>query len=128
MPLLNKLREILPTYFGEKACNLYCEGNQYYDLEECGIGFHGDSERRIVIAARLGNESMPLHYQWFQKSLPIGERIKIMLNPGDVYLMSEKAVGTDWMKKLVPTLRHAAGAHKFLTIKPKKIKPKKLNL
>jgi hypothetical protein len=30
--------------------------------------------------------------------------------------MSEKAVGTDWMKKIAPTLRHAAGCAKFLKI------------
>jgi hypothetical protein len=30
--------------------------------------------------------------------------------------MSEKAVGTDWKKKVIPTLRHATGAAKFTTI------------
>ena len=28
--------------------------------------------------------------------------------------MSEKAVDTDWKKKLIPTLRHAGGCPKFL--------------
>jgi hypothetical protein len=32
------------------------------------------------------------------------------------YCMSEKAVGTDWMTKIRPTLRHAAGCAKFLKI------------
>ena len=27
--------------------------------------------------------------------------------------MSEKAVGFDWLKKKVPTLRHASGTDKF---------------
>jgi hypothetical protein len=31
--------------------------------------------------------------------------------------MSEKAVGFDWKKKKIPTLRHAAGCIKYLTIK-----------
>jgi hypothetical protein len=43
----------------------------YYDVSKCGIGFHGDAERIKVIAIRLG-ESMPLHYQWFQNSKPVG--------------------------------------------------------
>jgi hypothetical protein len=30
--------------------------------------------------------------------------------------MSEKAVGTDWKRRVIPTLRHAAGCHKYLTI------------
>ena len=30
--------------------------------------------------------------------------------------MSEKAVGTDWKKKVMPTLRHATGTVKFTTI------------
>ena len=31
--------------------------------------------------------------------------------------MSEIAVGTNWKKKIIPTLRHATGCKKFLTIK-----------
>jgi len=33
--------------------------------------------------------------------------------------MSEKAVGTDWKKKTIPTLRHATGSDKFTTFKMK---------
>lgn len=33
--------------------------------------------------------------------------------------MSEKATGYDWKLKKIPTLRHAAGAEKYLTIKKK---------
>ena len=40
------------------------------------------------------------------------------LNPGDLYIMSEKAVGTDWKKKIIPTLRHATAVdEKLLKIK-----------
>lgn len=34
-----------------------------------------------------------------------------------MYMMSEKAVGTDWLKKIIFTLRHAAGCKKYTTIK-----------
>ena len=71
------------------------------------------NERRIVVAVRLGDSSMPMHYQWFQESSPIGKRIVIDLNPGDVYAMSEIAVGTNWKKKIIPTLRHFCG-YKYL--------------
>ncbi len=63
----------------DKAKNLYAEGNYYYDTKKTYIGFHGDSERKIVIAIRLGTEMMPIHYQWFFNSSPIGKRIKIDL-------------------------------------------------
>lgn len=116
VPLLARIRERLPQFLGPKTHNLYAEGNLYPDpATACGIGFHGDAERRIVVALRLGG-TMPLHYQWFQRGAPVGKRIALELHHGDMYVMSAKAVGTDWMKKLVPTLRHAAGAPKYLTI------------
>ncbi|VVU95703.1 hypothetical protein CPAV1605_1458 [seawater metagenome] len=114
--VLDKLRESLPKYFGSKASKLLAEMNYYYDLKNCGIGFHGDTERKIVICARLG-ASMPMHFQWFTRHKPIGERVKFKLNHGDIYIMSEKAVGTDWKKSSIVTLRHAAGAEKYTTIK-----------
>ncbi len=36
---------------------------------------------------------------------------------GDIYVMSEKAVGTDWHMKKIFTLRHATGCAQFTTIK-----------
>ena len=102
----------------EGAEELNGEANYYYDMSKCGIGYHGDAERKKVIAMRMG-QSMPLYYQWFQNSKPVGERIKIELGDGDMYVMSEKAVGTDWLKKKTPTLRHATGCDKFTVIKEK---------
>jgi hypothetical protein len=112
VPLLREFREVLPFMFGEKAEDLYGEGNYYYDVKKCGIGFHGDGERRKVVALRLG-AAMDIHYQWYLRSEPIGERIVISLGHGDVYVMSEKAVGTDWKCKKKMTLRHAAGCAAF---------------
>lgn len=114
-PLTNHLRSKLPEYFGEKSQNLCVEGNYYYDVKKCGIGFHGDAERRIVIGIRLG-EPMPLHYQWFQYSHPVGETLKYMINHGDIYVMSEKATGYDWKKRNRLTVRHAAGCEKYLKV------------
>jgi len=92
------------------------DANYYYDLSKCGIGYHGDGERRKVFAVRIGaSERMPLYYQWFQNSEPVGYRIKLVLGDGDMYVMSEKAVGFDWLKKNTPTLRHASGTDKFTT-------------
>ena len=113
LPCTQIVRSKLEEYLGPKASGLMAEGNYYYDVSKCGIGAHGDSERRKVIAIRLG-ASMPLHYRWFLKSQPIGQVIPLMLNHGDLYIMSEKATGQDWKVKKKPTLRHAAGAPKYL--------------
>ena len=112
MPLLKKLKKGIVKKMGFPK-NIKAEGNYYYDIEKCGIGFHGDSERRIVVGVRLG-ESLPLHYQWYHKLSPVGERIELELHHGDIYIMSAKAVGNDWKKKNIYTLRHAAGCEKFL--------------
>ena len=119
VPFTKLLRKRIGELLGHKGENLACEGNYYYDVKKCGIGFHGDAERRKVVGVRLG-DSIPLHFQWFYKSESVGKRIKFMLDDGDMYIMSEKAVGFDWRKKNIMTLRHAAGCDKFLEIKNKK--------
>lgn len=118
VPITNAVMNSFPTYFGDKARDLKGEGNYYFDTQKCGIGFHGDSERRKVIAIRLGS-SLDMHYQWFKDGKPSGKRIIIPLHGGDIYIMSEKAVGTDWKRKKIYTLRHATGCKKFITITPK---------
>lgn len=99
------LSEYIPIL---EEVDLKGEGNHYYDTGKCGIGWHGDKERKIVIAVRLG-ESMSLHYHWYHNSKQVGTRVDVLLNHGDVYFMSEKAVGTDAGFKSKLTLRHGAG-------------------
>ena len=112
VPKLRELMDKLETLVGPKFENLKVEGNRYYS-EKCGIGYHGDTERVRVCGIRLGTVGTPIHYQWFHEGNPIGDRITIPLNAGDIYFMNEKAVGTDWKKKKIPTLRHAVGADKY---------------
>ena len=85
-----------------------CEGNKYNHDKYSGINWHGDTERRIVIAVRLG-KTMSMSWQWYKSSSKIGNEFKFNLNHGDLYIMSEKASGFDWKKRSVKTLRHAAG-------------------
>ena len=108
VPILQGLKNQLSEMLGEKGENLVCEGNRYYDLKKCGIGWHGDKERRKVVAFRLGEE-MNLNYQWFHKFKSFGRTLELNLQGGDMYMMSEKAVGTDWNQGSKYTLRHAAG-------------------
>ena len=93
------------------------EGNRYYNLKKTGIGFHGDTERVIVICITIGGGGdYPMRWQWFKGGMPIGKHIDIKLNDGDVYIMSEKAVGSDWKLSSLYTLRHSAGAEKYRSL------------
>jgi hypothetical protein len=113
---LQSIRAGLGIYLGKKGKELNAEGNKYYDVKKCGIGFHGDLERKIVVAFRLG-DTMPLCYAWFLRNEPISAPVTINIEHGDMYIMSEKAVGTDWKKSSIPTLRHAAGCEKYIGMK-----------
>jgi alkylated DNA repair dioxygenase AlkB len=108
VPITKLWRDKLEKYIGSKASNLEVEGNLYYDVKKCGIGYHGDGERRKVVAASLG-ASRPICWQWYHKFKKIGPRIDFQLNNGDMYIMSEKTTGNDWKKSSILTLRHAAG-------------------
>jgi len=121
--MVNHINEATET---EKALNLICEGNRYDNLTKQGIGYHGDKERRKVIALSLG-ASTQMNWQWFQNSKPVGPTYKFTLNGGDIYIMSEKAVGYDWRltKGGILTMRHAAGAPKYISLKKYGIPDKK---
>lgn len=108
VPYLAHIQNNLSLLFGEKAKNLVIEGNLYHDINKCGIGYHGDSERKIVIGIRLGCP-MKFRFRWFYQRKKVGNDIDVCLNSGDIYIMSEKAVGYDWKYPTKLTLRHAAG-------------------
>jgi hypothetical protein len=110
IPRMARIRQVISEWTEDVLLN--GEANYYYDMSKCGIGFHGDGERRKVFAVRMG-ETMPLYFRWYQNSLPVGEPIQLVLNDGDMYMMSEKAVGFDWLKKITATLRHSTGCSKF---------------
>lgn len=105
---LKTLKLGMAEALGEKCGNLVCEGNRYFDLKKCGIGWHGDAERRKVAAFRIG-EDMDLHFNWFERHASFGRTLKLTLSSGDMYFMSEKAVGWDWKHSSIPTVRHSAG-------------------
>ena len=103
-----------PQMLGQKAEGLYAEGNHYYQAKS-GIGFHGDAERKIVVCLSLGSTSV-LRYQWRKPgdSTPFGPPVDLTLNHGDMYVMSEKATGGDWMKRSRYRVVHGAGSTKYI--------------
>lgn len=120
VPRLGEMREKLGT-ISDKTSNLVAEANHYYDVKVCGIGYHGDAERKKVLGVRLQGEaaapsrdfSMPLNFVWCKNGKCISEVIPIDLYHGDIYIMSEKATGHDFKRRKIPTLRHATGEGRF---------------
>lgn len=87
----------------------------------------GDAEREIVLGYRAGEatKTMPLLMQAYHKSMPVGPQTAIKLRRGDVYIMTSKAVGTDWLNSTKVTWRHAAGNPQTCKyIQPAKKEPK----
>lgn len=119
---LNIIRNELPNYFGNKTKNLFAEGNNYYNTRDCGIPYHTDKERNLVIGCRFGAE-MPLHFKWFEKGndykdIEIQEAyIGLKLRHGDLYAMTSEATGDESLEHNY-ILKHAAGNQNFM----KKIK------
>jgi len=120
---VSKLRTTLQTALVEGGSDSkveinVVEGNRYYDLKKTGIGFHGDTERVVVICLTIGGGGgYPMRFQWFKDGMPIGNSIDLALNDGDVYIMSEKSVGADWKLRSKYTLRHSAGAERYRSLK-----------
>lgn len=115
-PLVLRLKEVVEMLMQDK--DLIVEGNQYDDAgnENTGIGPHGDSERVVVSCLRIGN-SMLIKFGMFWNCLMRGKSFEIKINGGDLYFMSESAVGAEWKCRSKWIWRHAAGAPKYLKMK-----------
>jgi hypothetical protein len=113
LPELSKLRANLPKLLNDRAIGLLAEANHYYDINNCGIGYHGDKERKIVVGVRYGS-AFPLCFYWYHNSKRVSSRIDFELEHGDIYVMDEKACGQDAALRKTPTLRHAAGCADFI--------------
>jgi hypothetical protein len=113
LPYLQYIRQNLHVLLNDKAANLVAEANYYYDINKCGIGYHSDLERKIVVGLRMGKD-FPLCYYWHMGKTRISERVDFDLHHGDMYVMDEKACGHDGRKRTIPVLRHAAGCAKYL--------------
>jgi len=117
---LSGLRDKI-SLFGSKANKLNAELNYYYDVNKCGIGWHIDNERKVVICARFG-ASMLMSFSWFGKLNPtektkaIGPKFDFVLNHGDIYAMTDSG---HYIGKNKVHLRHAAGCKKYTDIQKK---------
>ena len=96
---------------GEEDDGFVAEGNLYYDVKKTGIGFHGDAERRKVVAGNFCDKDVvrELNYIAYYLGKRVGRRFRMELRNGDMYIMIGGAAGTEWKKRLIVTFRHAAG-------------------
>ena len=127
---LDEFKELSDTLFGiinsntdNKGNNMIAEGNRYLKEKvgkkvKNGIGWHGDAERRKVMCASIGGVDYSMKWQWFYKHNPINMTpFEVILNSGDVYIMSEEAVGQQWKSSATYTLRHCAGHESYTNYK-----------
>ena len=113
-PLVGNLLKVVEILMQDKG--LIVEGNQYDDASKNGIGPHGDTERVCVSCLRVG-ESMPMKFGMFWNCKLRGKPFETVINGGDLYFMSEEAVGAEWKSRSKWIWRHCAGAPKYLKMK-----------
>lgn len=117
---LAKVRDLL-TRIGRlvevDTKDLYGEVNHYLKSKTIqGIGEHMDKERNMVVGLCLGTKVRNLAFQAYQGVMPIGPKLVIDIQPGDMYFMDVNAKGTGSMMK--PHVKHHAtggtGSAKYL--------------
>lgn len=128
VPNLLALRRQLQDLIGELPY-LTCDALYYFDLDNKHVGYRtgGCRYRKIEIGVRLG-EPMKIKFHWCYNFRPDGtDPMVIEVNPGDIYFLSEKAVGTEHFhktknKKEIYTLIHSAGTDLFLETEDHRMK------
>lgn len=120
-PLVGKLLNVVEILMNDEG--LIVEGNQYDNVDKNGIGPHGDTERVLVACLRVGH-AMTMKFGMFNNCLMKGKSFQTIINGGDLYFMSEDAVGAEWKHRSKWTWRHAAGAPKYLKMKGEVVEEK----
>lgn len=115
VPIIDHIQETLPDVFGVRAKDTVCETDYYFDTSKCCLPYHGNPERCKYIALCTGH-GIQVHMGWFLGEKKIGTRIEIVLTHGDLLILSEKAIGSDWTRSDILTLRHAFGSTEVLGI------------
>jgi hypothetical protein len=65
-----------------------------------------DKERNMVVGLCLGTTSRNIAFQAYKGAIPIGPKLVLELNPGDMYFMDVNAKGTGSIMK--PHVKHHA--------------------
>lgn len=115
------LKDALPDRVDLDQKDLGGEGNLYWSKLDSNIGPHGDGERNLVFGVSFGTVNRIIQWIPYTNStakpnnsemIPI---YNMCLNPGDAYVMTTLAAGTNWLKdKRKTTYRHRAGPLNYL--------------
>lgn len=110
LPHCQKAKQILNDALSDTEA-AHAVAIRYEDYKTCGVRWHGDAERSKTLVVRLGPNSKhhPFYLMWYYNHKPISDPFPIHLDHGEVCIPSIKAVGSDFKKSSIPTLRHATG-------------------
>lgn len=117
VPHIAAVRDRLSLLPGVDTRDLYGEVNIYRKSKTIqGIGEHMDKEREMVIGLTVGTVPRFICFQAYKGVQPIGPKLKIRLDPGDMYFMDIIGKGTGSVMK--PHIRHHAtggtGSERYL--------------
>lgn len=83
----------LHTIFESTMCGpLQIEGTMYYNTNECYTPLHQEKEKWKIINLCVG-KSIPINFIWFHQTERVSNPYSILLNHGDLCLISEFAAG-----------------------------------
>ena len=91
-------------------CPLVCEATRFQNKEDCYINMHRDRSKSRIAGLNLGG-SFPINFRWYHNTIHCSEVLSIILNHGDIYIMSELATGVLKDKKTKLFLKHSMGTN-----------------
>lgn len=106
---LSQLKRGVEGFLPELGRDLRLRGNLYGNNTREGMSPHGHAGSPGQVGIRLG-APLELHWHWYENKHPLGQRVSVELEEGDVYVLSAEGAGAGWCRTRTPALRHAAGA------------------
>lgn len=88
--------------------SFYIEGTNYYNTTECYKPMSQDKKRKKLVNLHLGT-SFPINFRWFHNTQAVSDLKSLIINHGDVYIMTDITLGSvkDSVTKLY--LKHSLG-------------------
>ena len=102
---IRQLHILLESTMGS---GLFIEGTSYYDINQCYTPFGQEKKKKKIIGLCIGN-SIPLCFKWFHNTQITSDIYKIILNHGDLFIMSEMAAGLNKESKTKLYIKHGFG-------------------
>ena len=108
-PDIMKIRDSLNEMYSYRSVNFEVEGDHYYDMERCGRDSFGDWDKRMLVGLQVG-ATMKMAFTWWYQESKFSTPVEIELHHGDIFVLSDKAVGHDIHRKAIATLKRTCGS------------------